>query len=98
MADVTPRVFRSASWPREWFYLSGDQRRSASVAPHSWTSEEPVAVFERWKMRKVTHHGYLVVLRLKFAGDWRTRVTQPVLDRFEAQRMAQAWARADGVQ
>lgn len=55
----TPKIFRATSWPRERFYLSRDQRRSASVVPHSWESDEPVAdaVRERWRIHKQTHHG-----------------------------------------
>lgn len=92
------KTFRATSWPRERFYISRDQRRSASVAPHSWESDEPVAdaVRERWRIHKQTHHGFMVTLRLKFTGDWRTRVTQPVRELTEACRIAQAWVRDAG--
>lgn len=46
MATATiaaPKFFRAATWPRERFYLSCDQRRAAGIAPHSWESDEPVA-------------------------------------------------------
>lgn len=57
MTPPQPKTFRAASWPRERFYLSGDQRRSAGIAPHSWESDEPVAdaVRERWRIHKQTH-------------------------------------------
>lgn len=79
MADATPRAFCAASRPRERFYLSCDQRRSASVEPHSWTS--------RWAFRR----GFLVTLRSKFAGDWRTNQTLRTLDLGEAIATAKRW-------
>lgn len=90
-----PKTFHAASWPRERFYLSCDQRRSATVAPHSWTSDEPVAVFERWQTRKVTHHGFKVEL-LENAVGWRTRSECTVLELIEACRIARAWVRQEG--
>lgn len=96
-SELATKISRAAAYPRERFYFSADQRRSAGIAPHSWESDEPVAdaVRERWCIRKQTHHGFLVTLRVKFAGDWRTRVTQPVLDLTEACRIAQAWVRSE---
>lgn len=91
MADATPRAFCAASWPRERFYLSCDQRRSASVEPHSWTSDELIVVRERWAFRRAAHTGFLVTLRSKFAGDWRTNQTLRTLDLGEAIATAKRW-------
>lgn len=93
MADTTTKVLRAASWPRERFYLSNDQRRSAGVVPCSWDADEPVADRERWKIRKVTHHGFKVTLRSKFAGDWRTKAEWTGLDLGKAIVMAREWVR-----
>lgn len=92
-SEPAPKVYRAASWPRERFYLSCDQRRSSGVAPHSWESDEPVVDRERWKVRKVTHHGFKVTLRTKFAGDWRTKAEHTVLELGEACGIARAWVR-----
>ncbi len=90
---TTPKVFRAASWPRERFYLSNDMGRSASVEPHSWTSDEPIVVRERWAFRRAAHTGFLITLRSKFAGDWRTRQTLRTPDLAEAITMAKRWVR-----
>lgn len=92
MADPTTTVFRAASWPRERFYFSNDQRRSAGVAPTSWEANEPVADRERWKIRKVTHHGFKVSMRSNRAG-WTTHAEHRVMTLQEACAMAQQWVR-----
>ena len=91
MADPTTTVFRAASWLRERFYLSNDQRRGAGVAPTSWEANEPVADRERWKVRKVTRHGFKVSMRSKCAGDWRTKAEWTGPDLGKACEMARAW-------
>ncbi len=91
MTSPQPKTFHAAPWPRERFYLSNDLRRAASVEPHSWTSDEPIVVRERWAFRRAAHTGFLVTLRSKFAGDWRTKQTLRTIDLGEAIAIAKRW-------